>query len=167
MSDDIPAPTNSNRYLPDQIILYGVKINRRDPEARIPLFENANTLFLEVRNNDTGVTLGIDEIAMAVIYGYAYEGHCYRLDRPKLMIFEYDGGESEANGCGFFGPDYRMWRISKKKKLLELNTNLDTAEVLILDANLPGNRAPNTYGNSVALAHRGGRISRGGGGSPV
>jgi hypothetical protein len=151
-------------YSPEQIILYGVKINQRG-KARIPFLDN--TLFLEVRKDKTGDALDPDQVAMAVIYGYAFEGHCYRLDKPKLTIFEYAGNEAEASGCGFFGPDYRMWRVSKKEKLLELNTNLDLAEVIVLDANLPGNRAPNTYGNSVALAHRGGRISRGGGGTPL
>jgi hypothetical protein len=58
-----------------------------------------------------------------------------------------------------------MWRISKKKELLELKTDVDLAEVLVLDMNMPGNRAPNTYGNHMALAHRNGRLNRGGGGT--
>jgi hypothetical protein len=160
MTETVPAPMIPAAYKPDEIILYGVKINQNDKaEAVIPFI--ANKLVLQVKDG-ADVVLKPNQVAMAVVYGYAFEGYCYRLDRPKLMIFEYGGNEAEASGCGFYGPEYRMWRISKKRSLIELSTNVDMAEVLVLEANLPGNRAPNTYGNSVALAHRSGRIRSGG-----
>jgi hypothetical protein len=160
--EDIPAAAGSGLYIQDEIILYGVKINRTD-QAKIPFM--SNKLLLEVRKIGKTTPLTPTEVAMAVVYGYSYEGHCYRLEKPKLMIFEFGGETPPANGCGFSGPDYSMWRISSKDKLLELNTSVDLAEALILDANLPGNRTPNTYGNNMMLAHRSGRLSRSGGNS--
>jgi hypothetical protein len=113
--------------------------------------------------------------AIVLAYGYAFEGHCYRFD--KTRVFVTDATEQDPLGCGFdleprptepvFGagvanptPTYRMWRIRAATELLELTTNYDTARALILDANLPGRRAPNTYSNNMQMAHRGGRLTR-------
>ena len=164
-SETVPAPGGAHAYVPDQIVIYGVCINEGG-SGQIQF--SSYTLNLDIVHNDADlgaeVQMGADEVAVAVVYGYAYEGQCYRLDRPKLMIFEYGGGPADADGCGFSDLGYKMWFISAKQKMLELNTNVDLAEVLILEANLPGNRTPNTYGNSMKLAHRGGRISPSGGG---
>lgn len=100
-----------------------------------------------------------NQIAIVAAYGYAFEGHCYRFDRPKLFAFDRFEEIEPAEGCGF-GDGYIMWNISSKQILLELSTRTDEAQVLVLDANLPGNRAPNTYGNSFQLAHRSGRLNR-------
>jgi hypothetical protein len=164
-SEDIPAPPNPVNFAPDEIILYGVKLNTDRDYGSIPFA--GNRLRLQVQQIHPKETLGPDAVAMAVVYGYAFEGHCYRLDKPRLMIFKYSGLETDADGCGFQGPVYRMWRIGSKTSLLEVTTNFDLAESLILEGNLPGNRAPNTYGNSMQLAHRSGRLGRGmGGGTP-
>ena len=37
---------------------------------------------------------------------------------------------------------------------------VSTVQSLVLDANLPGKRAPNTYDNDMQMAHRGGRLTR-------
>jgi hypothetical protein len=105
------------------------------------------------------------EVAISVIYGYAYEGGCYRVDKPRIIAFHYDGPDIAAIGCGFdetgvLGPQsYRMWAITTKTPLLELTASIDTAEALLLEANLPGKRSPNTYGSKMQLAHRGGRLT--------
>jgi hypothetical protein len=159
--EDVPAPPLVNNFVPDEIILYGVKINSGTNQGTVH-FEGKR-LLLEVRPLDSEETIGPDKIAMAVIYGYAYEGHCYRLDKPKLVVFEYVRSERPANGCGF-DESYSMWRVRSKLTMIELTTTVDLAETLILEANLPGNRAPNTYGNSMQMAHRGNRLTRGNGG---
>lgn len=151
-SEDIPAA--SKIYRPEYITLYGIKLNDISVNATIP-FDN-KTLSLEVRKANP---LPPREIAIVVTYGYSFEGHCYRFDRPKIFVFDGFEEVKEASGCGF-GADYSMWHISSKQILLELSTRTDEAEVLVLEANLPGNRAPNTYGNSYQLAHRSGRLNR-------
>jgi hypothetical protein len=157
-SDDIPAAPAPKNYRPDQLTLYGVKLNVDADPATLPF--NGKALRLLVTPHNSKVALDPTRVAIAVIYGYAFEGHCYRLDRPRLLVFEAST-EGPAQGCGFESP-YIMWRISSKTLLLEVATNVGTAEDLIIDANLPGNRPPNTYGNKMQLAHRGGRLNRAG-----
>jgi hypothetical protein len=52
-----------------------------------------------------------------------------------------------------------MWRIRAASELLELTTSFDTAQTLVLDANLPGRRSPTTYSVTAQVAHRGGRLN--------
>lgn len=158
-SEDIPAPPDPRRYWPDQITLYGVRLNVTNNMANLPF--DGNFLRLAV------VPIGSKDpedpkvMAIAVIYGYAFEGQCYRYDKPKLLVFRPGVPETAAIGCGFEG--YSMWQITKKTPIMELATSTDIAEEIVLNSNLPGNRNPNTYGNSFMLAHRGGRLNRGGG----
>jgi hypothetical protein len=77
-------------------------------------------------------------------------------------LFIVDSGGEEANGCGFAKP-YYMWRIRARANVMEVEISHDTAEVLILNANVPGNKSPNTYRNDMQLAHRGGKLNRPGG----
>ncbi len=156
MSDDIPAAPLINDYYPDEIVVYGIKLNDGVDNPNLPF--DKKQLYLEVKKN--GKTLKENSIAIAVIYVYGFVGQCYRLDRPRLMIFEHSRGEA-AKGCGFAEP-YKMWRIGSKRSLMELSTRVGLAEELILQANLPGNRNPNTYGNNMQLAHRSGRLGRNG-----
>jgi hypothetical protein len=156
LSEDIPAPPNPYEYYPDQLTLYGIKLNQA-MAAALPFGDKA--LNLQVHRKSGNTPIGPGDISIAAIYGYSFEGHCYRLDSPRIFIF--DQGDSEAKGCGFEAP-YRMWNIRSKTMLMEVSLDFDFAETLILEANLPGNRAPNTYGNSMAMAHRNGRLSRSG-----
>jgi hypothetical protein len=154
---DVPAAPNIHNYHSDHITLYGVKLNDGERAPKLPF---ANKLLrLEVLD-EGGNPVGEKDVIIGVVYGYGFEGHCYRLDRPKLVIFDRTD-DKPAKGCGFDDP-YRMWRVRSKDVLLEFVMSVDTAETLILEANLPGNRAPNTYGNSMQLAHRGGRLNRNG-----
>jgi hypothetical protein len=156
-SDDIPAAPSV--YRPDHIILYGVKLNRSSANALLPF--DKKTLSFTVTDAD-GTIMPPNRIAIIVAYGYSFEGQCYRFDRPKMFVFDRFEEIKEASGCGF-GSDYSMWTISSQQILLELTTSADLAETLILEANLPGNQPPNTYGNKMQLAHRGGRVTRHGG----
>jgi hypothetical protein len=107
-------------------------------------------------------------VVIAAIYGYAYEGHCYRLDRPKIVVFGAPGGIESQNaiGCGFdagdrgqVGSRYRMWRLRASQELIQLEMTVGTLQTVVLDANLPGRRSPTTYAANMQLAHRGGRLT--------
>ncbi|MCA1370462.1 hypothetical protein I6F15_24220 [Bradyrhizobium sp. BRP14] len=156
-----PAPPNPRSYRPDQITLYGVRLNVENNAAYLPL--DGNRLKLAVVPFGSDVAVDPQETEIAVIYGYAYEGFCYRFDKPKLFVFFPNTTKAPAKGCGYENSGYFMWQITKKTQMMELSTSADLAEELVLNANLPGNRSPNTYGNSMALAHRSGRLTRGGG----
>jgi hypothetical protein len=198
-SSDVPAPSSDYNYVPDEIILYGVRLNHGRADGYINIEENPRFLARVPGPNDAGflgaLTLRLslfrgngpplddEHVVIAAIYGYAYEGHCYRFDKPRVFLFEHekirdnDGtllDDENAQGCGFGGfepstgrdvPSYKMWRIRAQTNLLELNTAKDDASALILENNLPGRRAPNTYEGNMRLAHRGGRLTGGGQGS--
>ena len=155
-TEDVPAAPNPFEFYPDQIVLYGVKLNQDESPVALPFFDT--TLNLQVRKKKGNKPVSPKKMVIAVVYGYAFEGHCYRFDKPKLLIFNRSF-EGPAEGCGF-GNGYTMWKISSKKYMVELSMSIDLAETLVLEANKPGNRAPNTYGNDMQLAHRGGRLSR-------
>ena len=173
-SDTTPAPSGATTYQPNEILLYGVKLNDNVDYADIPfdpsVLVKQSSVFLRMQvskasgTDDTAVPIARDKVSIAVAYGYGFEGACYRFDRPRLLLFKPQGDAMPAQGCGFdgFDPPYKMWRITSKTMLLELASTAGTAEDLILAANLPGNRPPNTYGNHMQLAHRGGRLNRGG-----
>ncbi|RWE91723.1 hypothetical protein [Mesorhizobium sp.] len=162
-SDDIPAAPDPRRYWPDQITLYGVTLNLGTTAKTANLPFEGHFVRLAVVPIGSDVPVDPRMMAIAVIYGYAFEGQCYRYDKPKLLVFRPGVPETPATGCGFDGLGYSMWQITKKTPIMELATSTDLAEEIVLNSNLPGNRNPNTYGNNMALAHRGGRLNRGGG----
>jgi hypothetical protein len=178
MSDcDIPAAGNPNHFAPDEITIYGVKLNTGQAYGKIDLGGNEAPLTLQLSVASGNKTLPPGEVAIVAAYGYAFEGHCYRFDKPKILLFEYDGLGFIAQGCGFDPPTpppgpapgpgpgpapyrpYSMWRIKSQTRILELGMSIDSAQTLILDASLPGKRPPNTYSALMQVAHRGGRLT--------
>jgi hypothetical protein len=159
MSQDMPAAPNPLNYRPDVIELYGVPLNVTElgMAAKIP-FEGHH-LRLAVVPVEIGPTT-LDPInnkiaVIAAVYGYAFEGFCYRFDSPRIFIFEPTITEEGANGCGFDEKDgYAMWQILRSTAIIDASVNIDTAEQIVLNANLPGNKNPNTYGNSIIGAHK-------------
>ena len=161
-SNDIPAPAQGSSFVPNEIILYGIRLNGgADPGSINGPGERMLRLTLVGADNKE---IGKDKAVIAALYGYAFEGHCYRVDRPRIIVFEHAAPVGEpAIGCGFeqLPSSYAMWRIRRDTKVLELTAGADDAEALILQANLPGRRAPNTYDGHMRLAHRGGRLTGG------
>jgi hypothetical protein len=174
---DVPAPARTGVYFPDEIILYGVKLNRRRDWAN---FFAGPRYRLHVHLHDNQVPeqpLNNSQYSAVLAYGYAFEGHCYRFDKVRAFIVT-EADEEDPVGCGFDleprpnepvepntnpnpnpRPIYRMWRIRAASELLELTTSFDTAKALVLDANLPGRRSPTTYSVTAQVAHRGGRLN--------
>ncbi|MDJ1158197.1 hypothetical protein QNA08_08120 [Chelatococcus sp. SYSU_G07232] len=160
-------------FVPDEILLYGIQLNTNagpsinEEYAALSLkegFELRFSVFQEVAaagGKKTKEPRGKDEVSVIAAYGYAYEGHCYRFDKPKLFVFPYPlaGAPPGAKGCGFDGLGYSMWRMRSLDEVLELNIALDTLEKLALEANLPGKRAPTSYEANMQVAHRGGRLT--------
>ncbi|ESW62964.1 hypothetical protein ACYG9Z_23915 [Mesorhizobium sp. RSR380A] len=104
------------------------------------------------------------DYSIVLAYGYAFEGHCYRLDSNRIFIVTGPPDEDPV-GCGFepqVGTPalYRMWRIRASTELLEIATNFSDAKTLILDANLPGRKSPTSYAINQTMAHRDGRLTR-------
>ena len=94
---------------------------------------------------------------IGVIYGYSYEGHCYDLPKPLIMFLpcpphQLKSGDCECD-CGY-GPGlgYAVWQIDKLEDVIVIDIRIDDVKTLILDANLPGNRSPLAYSQTMRLA---------------
>jgi hypothetical protein len=107
-----------------------------------------------------GMTIGI-------IYGYAYEGHCYDLPKPKIMLIPalpqdvlpgdcaYDRKGRDPNGA----TAYKVWIVDKLDQCIDIDVSQGQVEELVLEANLPGKRSPTMYAAKAQLAHRNGRLT--------
>ncbi|MGB3389844.1 MAG: hypothetical protein WBA88_17880 [Pseudaminobacter sp.] len=95
--------------------------------------------------------------SIGVIYGYAYEGHCYRLPKPRIMVLPVEPCELVIGDCGY-DPElgYAVWRLDKLERVVALDVRTDSLKTLLLDENMPGNRSPLAYAQALNLApHRG------------
>ncbi|POH32457.1 hypothetical protein ATY30_09400 [Sinorhizobium americanum] len=91
--------------------------------------------------------------SIGVIYGYAYEGHCYKLPKPQIMCLSERPTTVAKGDCGFdpaFG--YAVWSIDKLERAIVLDIRADDLKTLVLDENLPGNRSPLAYAQAQSLA---------------
>jgi hypothetical protein len=150
------------RYQPTQMRLYGVPIGFHVQGAPPFSVESAD---FSLALNVFGKTDPNKHYEMAVIYGYAYEGCCYSLPKPSIVVVDKDT-RRDASGCGYEdgyadGPNrlkYYMWSADKLDKTLELSLRQGFFEDIILDQNINGQKAPSTYSMKVQLAHRGGKL---------
>jgi hypothetical protein len=169
MDDEfVPAPANSRIYHPNALILYGVKLNSEADHCSIIAGQTDFHLRSQLFHREKGqyVAMTKDDYSVVLTYGYSFEGHCYRLDSHRIFLI-IGAADEEAVGCGFDLPlnspvnaRYRMWRIRSSTELMEIATNFGDARTLILDANLPGKRSPNSYAIHLMMAHRNGRLTR-------
>lgn len=166
MTDNVPAPGKADNFSADEVIVYGIKLNMGGQGAKLNLSEGKWDIVI------TGLWSGVapmPNFQIIAAYGYAYEGHCYRFDRPRVLGFPGQDGELQDLGCGFdqrqgvANPPngYRMWRLKSRERIIELSASVDDVQTIVLDANLPGKRAPQTYRGDMQLAHRGGRLTSG------
>lgn len=101
-----------------------------------------------------------DEVAISsvgVIYGYSYEGHCYKLPKPQILYLPVLPGDIEEADCGCdcgyaASLGYRVWPIDKLRRVIALDVRSDDIKTLILDENLPGNRSPLAYSQAYQLS---------------
>jgi hypothetical protein len=98
----------------------------------------------------------------AVVYGYAYEGHCYKLPKPQIMLLPEPPHPIVHGDCSCecgYEPElgYAVWSTDKLDLVVVLDVRSDDVKTLVLDANTPGNRSPLAYAQTMALApQRGG-----------
>jgi hypothetical protein len=156
--DCIPGP-GGKAFAPDEIIIYGVSVRDGQPgkaQGEL-LFKSKWRVTLTPKSDPSGT-----DFQIVAAYGYAFQGHCYRFDRPRILMFASNGVPpmEDAVGCGFdVSAQYQMWRVAPDSDVMELTAQIDTFRTLVLEANLPGRRPPNTYSSEMMLAHRGGRLT--------
>jgi hypothetical protein len=98
-----------------------------------------------------------DIVSIGVIYGYSYEGHCYKMPKPQIMFLPkapqmIPDGDCGCD-CGYSSNlGYALWRIDKLKRVTTLEVRSDDVKTLVLDENIPGNRSPLAYSQTMRLA---------------
>ncbi|ULJ74827.1 hypothetical protein [Rhizobium gallicum] len=95
--------------------------------------------------------------SLGVIYGYAYEGHCYKLPKPQIMLLPEEAqrivGGTCGCDCGYVAElGYAVWSLDKLQRVVVLDVRSDDIKTLVLDENLPGNRSPLAYAQTMLLA---------------
>jgi hypothetical protein len=101
-------------------------------------------------------------VSWGVIYGYAYEGHCYDLLKPKVMLLPVEPQGLPVNDAGYYekrDANYKVWVVDKLSQCVEIEVNRGFVEQLVLEANLPGKRSPTMYGGRMMLGHKSGRLT--------
>ena len=53
---------------------------------------------------------------------------------------------------------YAVWIVDKLDQCIEFELNQGFIEQLVLEANLPGKRAPTSYAGRASLGHRSGKL---------
>jgi len=95
---------------------------------------------------------------IVLAFGYAHRGHCYTFPEPCLFAVHPSVHAEEARGCGF-GEGYRMWQVDKLDRTIQIMTNSDTFDELVLQRSAGGPRQPLTYAAKMQMLHRGGRLT--------
>ncbi|WP_157678609.1 hypothetical protein [Mesorhizobium sp. WSM1497] len=108
-------------------------------------------------------------LSSGIIVGYSYEGHCFDLPKPKIMLLPVLPQMIPLDDCGYDkkfnrqdenGPEkYMLWIVDKLDECVEFEMNQGFIEQIVLDANLPGKRSPTMYASKMTMGHRGGKLT--------
>lgn len=107
-------------------------------------------------------------LSCGIIVGYSYEGHCYDLPKPKIMLIPSAPQPIPVDDCGYdkkvdrsnpgSADNYLLWIVDKLDECVEFEMSQGFVEQIVLDANLPGKRSPTMYASRMMMGHRGGRL---------
>ena len=143
--------TTKLAYSPSKIVLYGVYLYQL--EATIGgAAEGVAAVSVNVVPTCPGRTF-----MPALVYAFAYQGHCYNLPEPTLLIVQ--GKPAPAEGFGFDNTGYKMWQVEKLDRTMQLEMTNDTFEEIALKRMLQGTKQPLSYASRAAISHRGGKLS--------
>jgi hypothetical protein len=181
MTQDYHKPTHSlignGTYNASQVRLYGIhakltaklplnlgelKIVSSSDEGTEKSVEIDNVLNINSRSDEPVLVISPGtKRSIGIIYGYAFEGHCYDLPKPMIMLIPVDPERTvPGKDCDYDGrPGYSVWVVDKLDQCDVIEVNSGFIEQLVLDANMPGKRSPSTYRAHMQLAHRSGRMT--------
>src|SRR4051794_28459742 len=141
-------------YSASKVTLYGVPL--LGLESFIGRDLNESFISFLVTPPASPVTL----YQIALIYGFAYQGHCYSLPEPVAVVVDAATLQSNTAGCDYTSAGgYRMWEVDKGDRTVQLQLVNDTFEEVILKRNLAGMKPPLSYHSASMLTHRGGRLT--------
>ena len=137
-------PPPSEPFSPDEITLFGTPVG-----ADIVVSTGADeSATVSASARDAG-----GDLVLAAVYGYAFEGACYRFARPRTMAFR-PRNQSAADGCGF-GAGFTMWRLDRRSGVVTLRVGGDALQDALIEAHSDDDRSPATYASKYMMAHRG------------
>jgi len=139
VTQERPVPDQTS-YRPSAIRLYGV-----------PLF------FLHFKDDTIWCHPYDPQKRLALIYGFCYQGHCYSLPEPVVIMVQGDGVPAE--GCGWDNTQYRSWNVDKLDPTILLQVQSDTFEELILNRCTNVAKQPIAYSIAYQMSHRGGKLT--------
>jgi hypothetical protein len=147
----------SGKYSSSMVRLYGLPV---DTKGKVM---NLGGLQIEVTSGPFTCRRQGDpkaKLEAAIIFAYAYQGHCYELPKPKGMLLEAAGQNIQDGDCGYGAPTgYKVWVVDKLHRGIEVEISEGEVEELVLEANRPGKRSPTTYRAAMQVAHRSGRLT--------
>jgi hypothetical protein len=151
----LPAGVVSSVYSASEIILYGVDLISLSAFGGL-VSDPISISILAYGNTVPPIFPSI--YSCALVYGYAYQGHCYSLPEPVVVVVE-KAKSKPAKGCGFDPAlGYKMWTVDKLQKTVLLEATNDTFEETVLKKNIVGSRQPVSYHSAAQIAHRGGKL---------
>ena len=146
MSDTtLTPPVPSTPFSPDEMTLFGTPIDASGFAVSTGTDEST-TLELTARDGD-------GELTLAAVFGYAFEGACYRFARPRVMAFR-PRDAADADGCGF-GTGFTMWRLDRHDGVVGLAVTGGELQDALIEAHADDDRSPATYASKFVTAHRG------------
>ncbi|TIO38582.1 MAG: hypothetical protein E5X96_02665, partial [Mesorhizobium sp.] len=98
-------------------------------------------------------------LSCGIIVGYSYEGHCFDLPKPKIMLIPSAPQPIPVDDCGYdkkvdlsypgSADNYLLWIVDKLDECVEFEMNQGFVEQIVLEANLPGKRSPTMYASRM------------------
>jgi hypothetical protein len=151
-------PDATLSYSPSQITLFGIPLVALDAwiGRQAKLVEAQISIIPQGGGGLSGAPADPAFIP-ALIHAFAYQGHCYNLPEPVILLVEDVG--NPAMGFDFDPALYVMWKVDKLDRTLQLETTGDTYEEIILKRTLAGSKQPIAYASRAQISHRGGKLS--------
>lgn len=130
--------------------------------SHIPIdMKDIGTVVVSVASLVKDTAKGAPPLTCGIIVGYAYEGHTYDLPKPKIMLIPAVPQNIPADDSGYnkkMSEGYLLWIVDKLDRCVEFEMNQGFIEQIVLEANLPGKRAPTSYAGRSSLGHRSGKL---------
>lgn len=149
MGDEL-KPHVTNSYDPDSVYVYGIET------TTISVADH-----LDYVTANVAISVGKNNLKMVAVYGYGYQGQCYTLPKPKILIAKADvlNGAKYAKfdeACGYSAKaGYACYQLRSTDHFSFLDLSSGDVKEKILDENMPGKRSPLAYAQAMSQSHRG------------
>lgn len=141
---DCRKPQVTGNYDPETVIVYGKAVET------LGIVVGDQTV-----NAAVSLTAGGADLKLVAVYGYAYQGHCYSLSKPKILVGtaqrlpDPEADEEFTECCFSTDEGYERYLLKSANEMSCLELSSGTVKEMILDENLPGRRSPQAYAQAM------------------